>query len=95
MLGLYDGKFNMPYLLDQFICFKGVVAFGKIRTDAFPDIFCFSNVQQILLGTIVFIDARCIGQCFLDCSKIKLFHTQLPMAQLYLSVRLFSSFPSL
>jgi hypothetical protein len=47
------------------------------------------------LGTIVFIDARCIGQCFLDCSKIKLFHTQLPMAQLYLSVRLFSSFPSL
>jgi hypothetical protein len=30
MLGLNDGKFNMPYLLDEFICFERMVAFGEI-----------------------------------------------------------------
>jgi hypothetical protein len=74
MLRLYDGKFDMPYLLDEFIGLERLVAFGKIRTDAFPYVFCFSNVEEVLLGTIVFIDTGCIRQCFLDCCKIKLFH---------------------
>ena len=60
MLGLYDGKFNVPYLLDQFMCLERMVALGKIRTDTLSDVFCFSNVEEVLLGTIVFIDTGCI-----------------------------------
>jgi hypothetical protein len=56
MFGLYYGKFYVPYLLDEFIGLERMVAFGKIRTDPLSDVFCFANIEKILLGTIVFID---------------------------------------
>ena len=65
VFGFYNCKFNGIDLPDQFRCFITMIIFREVRADAFSDILCLADIQQLFTCTIVLINTRRIWKCLL------------------------------